>query len=95
MLTPLGIFIVVTLIACTVALLIIGAWDAAKANSEAVTLPATIREFHVHPRARRLRAVGAALARPSEGRRRWIGHPRAALRSLGSKTKLRVLSASR
>jgi hypothetical protein len=87
MLTPLALFLLMMLIACTLTLLICWAYDTVGAEIEARRPRPAVLELPVHPHKRRFSAVCAALTQPPGDRRRSVVSQRGAARSLGSKRK--------
>jgi hypothetical protein len=95
MLTPLAIFVLIMLVACTLSLLNCWADDTVGAEIEAATPRPAVLELPVHPHKRRFSAVCAALTHPPGERPRSVVSQCGAARSLGWKRKLRPLPKKR
>jgi hypothetical protein len=92
MLAHLAVFLLIILIACTLALLICWAYDTNQLEIEARQSGLADLEFSVQPHKRSFPAVRAALAHlPGDRPRMVIDHQRRVVRSPGLKRKHRLL----
>jgi hypothetical protein len=95
MLAHLAVFLLIILIACTLALLICWAYDTNQLEIEARQSGLADLEFSVQPHKRSFPAVRAALAHLPGDRPTMVVVERRAVRSPGLKRKLRLLRKHR